>query len=114
MVSQFLRPPQAADFLRENFGFGALGSLPKMRVMGGGPIYRKVGRLVLYTEADLLAWAESRLTGPHRSTSEIRKARIPQEMEPLAQPQLTGPELLSRWHSRADHGRDPHFLTRMG
>ena len=67
---QFLRPLQAAELLHQKFGFGAVRSLAKMRVKGGGPNYRRAGRLILYTEADLLAWAESRLTGPHRSTSE--------------------------------------------
>jgi hypothetical protein len=96
MVSKFLRPSQAADFLRENFGFGAVRSLAKMRVVGGGPNYHAAGRLILYTEAELLAWAKSRLTGPHRSTSEIHKAPTPQEMEPLAQPQLTRPSPVAR------------------
>jgi hypothetical protein len=75
MISpQYLRPPQAASFLRENYGFGAVRSLAKMRVLGGGPDYRKVGRLVLYTEPDLVAWAESRLVGTYRSTSETDPA----------------------------------------
>jgi hypothetical protein len=73
---QFFRPPQAADFLRENFGFGAVRSLAKMRVVGGGPNYHTAGRLILYTEADLLAWAKSRLTGPHRSTSDTVGGRV--------------------------------------
>ena len=91
MVLQFLRPPQAAAFLRENFGFGAVRSLAKMRVIGGGPNYHTAGRLILYTEADLLAWAKSRLTGPHRSTSDTvggpvasrRRGRLHKTHEPI-------------------------------
>jgi hypothetical protein len=69
-TEHFLRPHKAAEFLHQKFGFGAIRSLAKMRVKGGGPNYHRVGRLILYTEGDLLAWAESRPTGPHRSTSE--------------------------------------------
>jgi N6-adenosine-specific RNA methylase IME4 len=74
MVSQqYLRPPQAARFLLENYGFGAVRSLAKMRVVGGGPIYRNLGRrLVVYLRADLVAWAEAKLSQPRRSTSDVQ------------------------------------------
>ncbi len=49
---KYFRPPDAAAFLREHHGFGATRSLAKLRVMGGGPTYRKAGRLVLYSEGD--------------------------------------------------------------
>jgi hypothetical protein len=93
MVSQFLRPPQAAYFLRENFGFGAVRSLAKLRVLGGGPNYHTVGRLILYTEADLLARAESRLTGPHRSTSDT--VRGPVASRKRGRPRKTHEPILS-------------------
>jgi hypothetical protein len=34
-------------------------TLEKWRVYGGGPVYRKFGRKVLYADSDLLAWIES-------------------------------------------------------
>jgi hypothetical protein len=37
---------------------------------GGGPPYRRFGRVPLYRWGDLLTWAESRLSPPMRSTSE--------------------------------------------
>ena len=41
-----------------------LGVVPKAlqawRVRGGGPIYLKIGRLVKYSESDLVAWLETR------------------------------------------------------
>jgi hypothetical protein len=37
---------------------------------GGGPAYRVFGRRPLYRWGDSLAWAESRLSPPRRSTSE--------------------------------------------
>jgi hypothetical protein len=70
-TERFLRPPQAAEFLREKFGFGAVRSLAKLRVKGGGPRYRKLlSRLVVYTQEDLDDWARARLSAPKRSTSD--------------------------------------------
>ena len=37
---------------------------------GGGPPFRRFGVRVLYRWGDALAWAESRLSAPIRSTSE--------------------------------------------
>ncbi len=37
---------------------------------GGGPPYSRFGLRTLYRWDDALAWAEARLTAPHRSTSE--------------------------------------------
>jgi hypothetical protein len=44
---------------------------------GGGPPYRLYGRIPIYRWGDALAWAQSRLSDPVRSTSE-RDARLPQ------------------------------------
>ena len=54
MASQkFRRPDDAATYLREKFGHGSVKTLAKLRCLGGGPVFRKFGRLVLYGEADL-------------------------------------------------------------
>ncbi len=45
---------------------------------GGGPIYRRFGNRVLYTWAELLAWAESQTSSPRRSTSEAEGWRAGQ------------------------------------
>jgi len=34
-------------------------TLEKWRVYGGGPVFRKFGRRVLYADSDLLTWIES-------------------------------------------------------
>jgi hypothetical protein len=48
------------------------GTLAKLAVIGGGPKFRKIGtRQVLYDVADLDAWAESILSAPLGSTSEL-------------------------------------------
>ncbi len=36
-------------------------TLEKLRVVGGGPRYRKLGRSVRYFEADLFEWADSQV-----------------------------------------------------
>jgi predicted DNA-binding transcriptional regulator AlpA len=53
-----LRPPEAAEYI----GFSQ-SKLAKLRVHGGGPVFIKAGRLVLYDVEDLNAWlAERRRT----------------------------------------------------
>jgi len=44
-------------------------TLEKMRVHGGGPVYRKHGRYVRYHLDDLIAWSEA---SKRRSTSDVR------------------------------------------
>ncbi|WP_041645526.1 helix-turn-helix transcriptional regulator [Aromatoleum aromaticum] len=42
-------------------------TLPVWRVKGKGPAFRKIGRLVRYSEAEVLAWLDS---NSHTSTSQ--------------------------------------------
>jgi len=42
---------------------------------GGGPPYRKFGRVVLYTWGEALAWAEAHLSSPVSSSSELAAIR---------------------------------------
>src|SRR5215469_8517723 len=48
----------------------APATLAKLACLGGGPPFESFGRRPLYREADLLAWAQSRTSGPRRSTSD--------------------------------------------
>jgi hypothetical protein len=52
----------------------AAGTLATKAVRGGGPPYRKFGKRVLYRLGDAVAWAQSRLSAPMRSTSETDAA----------------------------------------
>jgi hypothetical protein len=52
----------------------APATLATRAVRGGGPVYRRYGPRVLYRWADLLAWAQSCLSPPIRSTSETAVA----------------------------------------
>lgn len=47
----------------------ATATLRIMATRGGGPVYRKFGRVAVYRWGDALAWAEARLTAPRGNTS---------------------------------------------
>lgn len=53
--SRYLTNDEAADYLRLS-----PRTLEKQRVIGGGPRFRKFGRRVMYSVADLDAWADAR------------------------------------------------------
>jgi hypothetical protein len=55
-AERYLTNEEAATFLRLS-----PRTLEKLRVLGGGPRFRKFGRRVLYAMADLEAWADSRM-----------------------------------------------------
>jgi len=59
----FLTTKEAAKFL-----ILKANTLEKMRVTGGGPIYRKHGRYVRYHIDDLNAWSNQRIKN---STSDV-------------------------------------------
>jgi hypothetical protein len=61
---------EAARFLTQRGYRTAPATLAKLACIGGGPTFRSFGRRPLYDEADLMAWAESKTTGPRRSTSD--------------------------------------------
>ena len=52
---RYLTNDEAAAFLRLS-----PRTLEKLRVIGGGPRFRKFGRRVMYALADLEAWADAR------------------------------------------------------
>jgi hypothetical protein len=46
-------------------------TLATLASRGGGPPYRRFGAVVLYRWDEALQWAQSRLSAPMRSTSEL-------------------------------------------
>jgi hypothetical protein len=50
-------------------------TLATLACRGGGPAYRKYGRMPLYRVGDAIAWAEGRLSAPMHSTSEADARR---------------------------------------
>lgn len=64
-----LRTPQAAEFLGVS-----PATLAKWRVFGGGPRYKKLGRVVVYDPTELREWLEAR---SRRSTSSnVREGNV--------------------------------------
>jgi hypothetical protein len=45
-------------------------TLRKLRCVGGGPPFRRLGLKPVYTRADLIAWIEGQLSAPVGSNSE--------------------------------------------
>jgi hypothetical protein len=72
--SQFMRRKDAAQYLREKFGVGSPATLAKLATLGGGPIFRKNGRIPVYTTEDLDVWALAQIGKPMRSTSDAKAA----------------------------------------
>ena len=54
-------------------------TLAKLRVVGGGPAYRKAGKFPLYEPDDLDEWARAKLSRKVRSSSELRVPEKPQQ-----------------------------------
>lgn len=73
-MKQYVRRSPAAEYVKERYGFCTEKSLAKLATIGGGPKYRKIGKMVVYDLDDLDAWAQSRMSEPVGSTSEYPKA----------------------------------------
>jgi hypothetical protein len=67
----YYRRNNAADLVREKWGIPcATRTLAKLASVGGGPEMVYSGRIPLYTEKALDAWAASRISAPVTSTSD--------------------------------------------
>lgn len=74
---KLLRRKAASDYLHETHGLDrAPSTLTKLAVIGGGPIFRRAGRVPLYSTEDLDKWVASKLSPPMRSTSELASANL--------------------------------------
>jgi hypothetical protein len=69
-MKRFMRTPAAGAYLQGEYGIGAARTLGKYRCIGGGPPYRRLGRIVVYNQEDLDAWAQAKLGPLQRSTSD--------------------------------------------
>ena len=66
---------EASKYLRERHGIRRTeATLAKLACVGGGPKYRKDGRLVVYPPPELDVWAEGQLSGLMASTAEYEAA----------------------------------------
>lgn len=67
----YLSRKEASTFLAALGLFIAPSTLAKLASVGGGPVFRRFGRQVKYLPRDLVSWAEGRLSGPVKSTSQF-------------------------------------------
>jgi hypothetical protein len=67
---KYLSPAEAEAVLRERGVPRTQATLAKYRCVGGGPQFVSFGRQPRYTEAWLLAWVQTVLSAPKRSTSD--------------------------------------------
>lgn len=68
---RLLRRKAASAYLYKIHGLErAPSTLAKLAVIGGGPVFRRVNRVPLYSTDDLDKWVASKLSGPMRSTSD--------------------------------------------
>jgi hypothetical protein len=71
-IPKFLPRTEAAEYVQRTWGFSCSPKwLAKLAVVGGGPKFRKAGRVPLYSPEDLDAWAEARIGPPVASTAEL-------------------------------------------
>lgn len=69
-MEKYYTKKQAANFLTNELGIPTSDkTLSKLITCGGSPIYQKFGARVLYTKANLINWANSRLSKPRYSSS---------------------------------------------
>jgi hypothetical protein len=66
-----LRRRETADALTEAGFPMRSATLATKASRGGGPPYRRFGAVALYRWGEALQWAQSRLSAPMRSTSEL-------------------------------------------
>ena len=72
-ATNYFRRDSAATYVRDTYGMPCSSQwLAKLAVIGGGPAYRKAGRIPIYEQAALDEWANGRLSKPVRSTAEHR------------------------------------------
>ncbi|MFL0587687.1 hypothetical protein ACH0BU_13720 [Sphingomonas olei] len=74
-AKDYLRRDEAARYLQRRYGAYTAQTLAKLACVGGGPIYRKVGRIALYQAHDLDTWMASRMSGPIENTAQLQAAR---------------------------------------
>jgi hypothetical protein len=95
----YFRRTQASAYLRDKFNVErAPSTLAKLAVTGGGPPFRLLNRVPLYTPADLDQWVASKLGPRMHSTSDSaefateHRAATTQGTEPIS----SGPEVACR------------------
>jgi hypothetical protein len=74
--SKLLLPLDASAYLRERGVSRSVKTLAKLRCVGGGPLYHRIGRNIGYTPGDLDAYAARQISAPYASTAQYQAARL--------------------------------------
>jgi hypothetical protein len=69
---KLLFPEEASRYLRERGIPRSVRTLAKLRCLGGGPRFHKIGRNVAYSTDDLDAYAGRVISPPYAHTAECR------------------------------------------
>ncbi|ATQ68731.1 MULTISPECIES: helix-turn-helix domain-containing protein [Methylosinus] len=69
-----LKTPEASAYLYSTYRISTPRTLVKLRCIGGGPAFRRIGRAVVYERDALDRWAQARLSRPMSSTSDTEAA----------------------------------------
>lgn len=71
-LTEFVSRRDASEYLMRRWGISRTErTLAFLATRGGGPVYRKDGRRVLYSTTDLDTWAQARLSTRYASTSDV-------------------------------------------
>jgi predicted DNA-binding transcriptional regulator AlpA len=81
-LRKMLRTPEAAAYCGSSSS-----TFCKLRLFGGGPVFVKIGRRVVYDPEDLDRWLAARRRS---STSERAQARLSQPRRPSCDVQVSG------------------------
>lgn len=72
---RYLRRLEASKYLENRWGIHrSPKTLAKLACLGGGPVFYRFNRAVLYLPSDLDAWVQEKLSKPLASTSEASTA----------------------------------------
>ena len=73
-IAEFMRRSEAASYIVERYRIPcSFKTLTNLAWKGGGPQFRRAGRIALYAQHDLDAWAIARMSPPVASTAEFGK-----------------------------------------
>lgn len=73
-IQKRLFPKEASSYLRERGVSRTPKTLAKLRCVGGGPLYHRIGRHIVYASDDLDAYIEKVTSPPYASTVGYRSA----------------------------------------
>ena len=76
-MTNFLTHEETAKYLTDRGLPVSRNTLQKWATTGGEPVYRRFGNRAVYTESDLNAWIQQKLTVPRHSTRSAALAPKP-------------------------------------